>query len=302
MNLNNNTKNFALIGAGGYIAPRHVEAIQHTNNNLVALLDPYDGVGYIDKYFPNASYFKEAERFDRHLYKHKETIDFVSICSPNYLHDAHIRLSLRNGCDVICEKPLVLRNRNLQALKEIEQETGKKIYNILQLRHHPLIIQLKEKYKDTSKIHNVTLDYITPRGTWYDYSWKGDISKSGGVVANIGVHFFDMLIWIFGDVKSFDVETDSSGFGFEGGKRSTGTLQLKNANVNYNLSIVKEDLPWNEWKPFRSIKIDGEEIEFSTGFADLHKISYEEILKGNGFTLKDVEPTIKLIDNLRTEK
>lgn len=293
MNLNN-MKNFALIGAGGYIAPRHVEAIKHTNNNLVALLDPYDGVGYIDRYFPNASYFKEAERFDRHLYKHKDNMDFVSICSPNYLHDAHIRLSLRNGCDVICEKPLVLRHRNLEALKTVEKETGKKIYNILQLRHHPLIIELKEKYKNTNKIHNVTLDYITPRGTWYDYSWKGTLSKSGGVVANIGVHFFDMLMWIFGDVQSFDIENS--------GRKSKGTLQLEKANVTYNLSIEKEDLPWDEWKPFRSIKIDNEEIEFSTGFTDLHKVSYEEILKGNGFTLEDVEPTIKLIDNLITSK
>tara|TARA_R100001594_G_scaffold99119_1_gene133670 strand:+ start:170 stop:1084 length:915 start_codon:yes stop_codon:yes gene_type:complete len=294
MSLENNIKNFALIGAGGYIAPRHVEAIKHTNNNLVALLDPYDGVGYIDKYFPQASYFKESERFDRHLYRHKNSIDYVSICSPNYLHDAHIRLSLRNGCDVICEKPLVLRDKHLQSLKGLEEETGKKINNILQLRHHPLIKELKEKFKNTSKVHTVSLDYITPRGVWYDYSWKGDSDKSGGVVTNIGVHFFDMLMWIFGDVKSFNVETT--------GKRSKGTLNLERANVSYNLSIMKEDLPWDEWKPFRSIKIDGEEVEFSTGFTDLHKVSYEEILKGNGFTLEDVEPTIKLIDDLRQKE
>ena len=294
MSLENNIKNFALIGAGGYIAPRHVEAIKHTNNNLVALLDPYDGVGYIDKYFPQASYFKESERFDRHLYRHKADIDYVSICSPNYLHDAHIRLSLRNDCDVICEKPLVLRDKHLQSLKGLEEETGRKINNILQLRHHPLIKELKEKFKNTSKVHTVSLDYITPRGVWYDYSWKGDSDKSGGVVTNIGVHFFDMLMWIFGGVKSFSVETT--------GKRSKGTLNLERANVSYNLSIMKEDLPWDEWKPFRSIKIDGEEVEFSTGFTDLHKISYEEILKGNGFTLEDVEPTIKLIDDLRQKE
>ena len=294
MSLENNIKNFALIGAGGYIAPRHVEAIKHTNNNLVALLDPYDGVGYIDKYFPQASYFKESERFDRHLYRHKADIDYVSICSPNYLHDAHIRLSLRNDCDVICEKPLVLRDKHLQSLKGLEEETGRKINNILQLRHHPLIKELKEKFKNTSKVHTVSLDYITPRGVWYDYSWKGDSDKSGGVVTNIGVHFFDMLMWIFGGVKSFNVETT--------GKRSKGTLNLERANVSYNLSIMKEDLPWDEWKPFRSIKIDGEEVEFSTGFTDLHKISYEEILKGNGFTLEDVEPTIKLIDDLRQKE
>jgi UDP-N-acetyl-2-amino-2-deoxyglucuronate dehydrogenase len=296
MNSKNSKKNFALIGAGGYIAPRHVEAIKHTNNDLVALLDPYDGVGYIDKHFPEASYFKEAERFDRHLYRNKDSVDYVSICSPNYLHDAHIRLSLRNGCDVICEKPLVLRDKHLQSLKTLEKETGKKIYNILQLRHHPLIKELKEKYKDCSPLtqHEVTLDYITPRGVWYDYSWKGDSDKSGGVVTNIGVHFFDMLIWIFGDVIAYQVETT--------GKRCKGTLHLKNAKVTYNLSIMKEDLPWDEWKPFRSIKINGEELEFSTGFTELHKISYEEILKGNGFTLEDVEPTIKLIDGLRQKE
>tara|TARA_R110000803_G_C11989141_1_gene321716 strand:- start:11366 stop:12274 length:909 start_codon:yes stop_codon:yes gene_type:complete len=292
--MNTNKKNFALIGAGGYIAPKHVEAIKHTNNDLIALLDPYDGVGYIDRYFPQVSYFSEPERFDRHLYRNRKTIDYVSICSPNYLHDSHIRLSLRNGCDVICEKPLVLRHKHLLSLKEVEKETGKKIYNILQLRHHPIIKELKGRYQDTTKRHKVKLDYITPRGKWYDYSWKGDSDKSGGVVSNIGVHFFDMLIWIFGDVVDYNVDMT--------GKRSKGTLTLKNADVEYNLSIVKEDLPWDEWKPYRLIEIDGEELEFSTGFTELHNISYEEILKGNGFTLDDVEPVIKLIDNLRHKK
>ena len=285
---------FALIGASGYIAPRHVEAIKHTNNELVALLDPYDGIGYIDRHYPNASYFKESERFDRHLdrlRRKNEGVDYVSICSPNYLHDSHIRLALRNQCNVICEKPLVLIHEHLEALKTIEKETNKSINTILQLRYHPTIIALKEKYKNTSEIHKVQLDYITPRGLWYDYSWKGDIDKSGGVASNIGVHFFDMLLWIFGDVIDYNTKNTN--------KTSKGHLLLKNAEVNYNLSIQKEDLPWNEWKPFRSIKIDGEELEFSTGFTELHNISYEEILKGNGFTLNDVEPTIKLIEKIR---
>ena len=285
---------FALIGASGYIAPRHVEAIKYTGNKLVALLDPYDGIGYIDKHYPNASYFKESERFDRHLdrlRRKNEGVDYVSICSPNYLHDSHIRLALRNQCNVICEKPLVLIHEHLEALKTIEKETNKSINTILQLRYHPTIIALKEKYKNTSEIHKVQLDYITPRGLWYDYSWKGDIDKSGGVASNIGVHFFDMLLWIFGDVVDYNTKNTN--------KTSKGHLLLKNAEVNYNLSIQKEDLPWNEWKPFRSIKIDGEELEFSTGFTELHNISYKEILKGNGFTLSDVEPTIKLIEKIR---
>ena len=285
---------FALIGASGYIAPRHVEAIKYTNNELVALLDPYDGIGYIDRHYPNASYFKESERFDRHLdrlRRKNEGVDYVSICSPNYLHDSHIRLALRNQCNVICEKPLVLIHEHLEALKTIEKETDKSINTILQLRYHPTIVALKEKYKNTSEIHKVQLDYITPRGLWYDYSWKGDIDKSGGVASNIGVHFFDMLLWIFGDVVDYNTKNTN--------KTSKGHLLLKNAEVNYNLSIQKEDLPWNEWKPFRSIKIDGEELEFSTGFTELHNISYEEILKGNGFTLNDVEPTIKLIEKIR---
>ena len=285
---------FALIGASGYIAPRHVEAIKHTNNELVALLDPYDGIGYIDRHYPNASYFKESERFDRHLdrlRRKNEGVDYVSICSPNYLHDSHIRLALRNQCNVICEKPLVLIHEHLEALKTIEKETDKSINTILQLRYHPTIVALKEKYKNTSEIHKVQLDYITPRGLWYDYSWKGDIDKSGGVASNIGVHFFDMLLWIFGDVIDYNTKNTN--------KTSKGHLLLKNAEVNYNLSIQKEDLPWDEWKPFRSIKIDGEELEFSTGFTELHNVSYEEILKGNGFTLSDVEPTIKLIEKIR---
>ena len=284
-------KNFALIGAAGYIAPRHVEAIRHTGNNLSAILDPYDGVGYIDKYYPQASFFKEAERFDRHLFRHRDEFDYVSICSPNYLHDAHMRLALRNDCDVICEKPLVLKLEHLQSLAELEVQTGRKINTILQLRYHDAIIALKEKFKDTNKVHKVTLDYITPRGTWYNYSWKGDSDKSGGVASNIGVHFFDMLSWVFGPVEGFDVEN--------GELFSRGTLKLKNAEVKYNLSIDAADLPWKEWKAYRCIEVDGEELEFSEGFTELHNKSYEQILSGNGYGLKDIEPTIKLIESIR---
>ncbi len=286
-------KNFALIGAAGYIAPRHVEAIKTTGNNLSAILDPYDGVGYIDKYFPQASYFSEAERFDRHLYRHKDEINFVSICSPNYLHDAHIRLALRNDCDVICEKPLVLKLEHLQSLSELEKDTGRKINTILQLRYHAAIIALKQKYKDTNKVHKITLDYITPRGTWYKYSWKGDSDKSGGVASNIGVHFFDMLTWVFGPVESFEVEN--------GDLYSKGKLKLKNAEVDYNLSIDASHLPWSEWKAYRCIKIDGDELEFSDGFTELHNKSYQQILNGNGYGLVDIEPTIKLIEQIRNE-
>ena len=241
-------KNFALIGAAGYIAPRHVEAIKHTGNNLSAILDPYDGVGYIDRHFPNASFFKEAERFDRHLYRHRGEFDYVSICSPNYLHDAHMRLGLRNDCDIICEKPLVLKTEHLDSLQQLESDTGRKINTILQLRYHEAIMSLKEKYKDTTKVHKVVLDYITPRGTWYGYSWKGDSDKSGGVASNIGVHFFDMLSWVFGDVESFEVEN--------GDLYSRGTIKLKNAEVQYNLSIDSNDLPWTDWKPYRCITVD----------------------------------------------
>jgi len=286
---------FALIGASGYIAPRHVEGIKHVNGDLVALLDPYDGIGYIDRFYPDASFFKESERFDRHLDRLRrrgQGVDYVSICSPNYLHDSHMRLSLRNGCNVICEKPLVLMHEHLQGLRDVERETGKQINTILQLRHHPTIIGLKEKYSNTNKVHNVSLEYITPRGMWYDYSWKGDIDKSGGITSNIGVHFFDMLMWIFGSVKDYDVENKS--------KSSEGRLTLENAVVDYKLSIQKDDLPWSEWKPFRSIKIDGEELEFSEGFTELHNISYENIINGKGFTLNDVEPTIKLIEDIRS--
>lgn len=288
-------KNFGLIGASGYIAPKHMRAIQETNNNLKCFLDPHDNVGYIDRFFPDAKYFRETERFERHLDRLKrknEQIDYVSVCSPNYLHDSHIRLALRNGCDVICEKPLVINYDHLQSLQEIENETGKKIYNILQLRHHPTIQDLKVNV-DKSKKYNVELKYITPRGSWYDFSWKGQKDKSGGVLFNIGVHFFDMLIWIFGNPVDYDVTNLE--------RKSYGILNLENATVKFELSIDKDDLPWNEWRPFRSIKINGEEIEFSEGFTDLHTVSYESILNGNGFGIEDVEETIKLISILKNK-
>ena len=287
-------KRFALIGASGYIAPRHVEAIKYTNNDLVACLDPYDGIGYMDKHFPNSSYFKEAERFDRHLDRLRRKgkgVDYVSICSPNYLHDSHIRLGLRNYCNVICEKPLVLKSEHIESLKNIEKETGKKVNTILQLRLLDTIKYLKEKYKSSNSFHNITLDYITPRGLWYDYSWKGDIQKSGGIATNIGIHFFDMLTYIFGEVREFEAKNTE--------KSSKGILVLKKATVEYNLSIDSADLPGEEWKPFRCIKIDGEELEFSDGFTELHNLSYKEILKGNGFGLDEVLPSIELVEKMR---
>lgn len=287
-------KRFALIGGSGYIAPRHVEAIKAIGGDLVAVLDPYDGIGYIDKYFPNASYFKETERFDRHLDKltrHGCGVDYVSICSPNYLHDSHIRLGLRYSDNIICEKPIVLKSEHLNSLKKIQGDTGKVINAILQLRLHPSIVALKKKY--SSGYHDINLEYITPRGLWYKYSWKGDEDKSGGVASNIGVHFFDMLLWIFGPYRGVSVKNTPTS--------SEGVLLLHNAKVNFKLSIDKKDLPWSEWKPYRNITINGEAVEFSEGFTELHKASYKNIINGRGFTIEDVEPTIKLIEEIRSK-
>ena len=286
-------KTFALIGGSGYIAPRHVEAIKHIGGDLIAVLDPYDGIGYIDRYFPNASYFKETERFDRHLdrlVRKGKKVDYVVICSPNYLHDSHIRLGLRYSNNIICEKPIVLKHEHLESLRALEVN-NKKIYTILQLRLHPSIIRLKKLYKD--KFANVKLDYITPRGLWYKYSWKGDIEKSGGVASNIGVHFFDMLLDIFGCCNAYEVVNSPTD--------SKGKLLLDRANVKFNLSIDKHDLPWDDWKPYRKITIDGAEVEFSEGFTELHKLSYEKIIQGKGFRLDDVENTIRLIEDIRCE-
>jgi len=297
-------KNFALIGAGGYIAPRHMKAIKDTGNNLVAALDPFDSVGIMDSYFPNADFFTEFERFDRHLEKIRregKKIDYVSITSPNYLHDAHMRFALRNKADAICEKPLVLNPWNVDALAEIEKETGQRIWNILQLRLHPSIIALKKKIDEgpKDKVYDIDLTYITSRGHWYYTSWKGDETKSGGVATNIGIHFYDMLTWIFGPVQSNIVNIRSH-------DRSAGFLQLKNARVRWFLSINYDTLPQNiqekGQRTFRSIKIEDDELEFSGGFADLHTLSYEQILKGKGYGLEVVRSAIDIVHVIRYQQ
>lgn len=298
-------KNFALIGASGYIAPRHMKAITDTGNELVAALDPYDGIGIIDSHFPQASFFTEFERFDRFVDKwHRENdkkIDYISIATPNYLHDAHIRFALKSGADAICEKPLVLNPHNLEQLKVIEQETGKKVYTILQLRLHPSIISLKEKIskelkENPNKIYDIDLTYLTSRGKWYFVSWKGDESKSGGIASNIGIHFYDMLSWIFGEVKENIVHLKTS-------DTNAGLLKLKNANVKWFLSVNYDYIPDSIKKQgqttFRSITVEGEEIEFSGGFKDLHTKSYEEILNGNGFGLDDAYGSVDIVSQIR---
>jgi UDP-N-acetyl-2-amino-2-deoxyglucuronate dehydrogenase len=294
-------KNFALIGAGGYIAPRHMKAIKETGNNLIAALDKHDSVGILDNYFPETDFFTEFERFDRHLEKLKRqgtSIDYVTVCSPNYLHDAHIRFGLKLGANVICEKPLVLNPWNADALMEMEKETGKKVYTILQLRLHPAIIALREKIANgpTDKKYTIDLRYITSRGHWYNVSWKGDVEKSGGIATNIGIHFFDMLLWIFGDVQQNEVYQHEK-------NAAAGKLVLDKAEVNWFLSIDAKDLPHQmaqEGKRiFRSITIDGEQFEFSDGFTELHTRSYEEILKGNGFPIAETKKSIELVHNIR---
>ena len=294
-------KNFALIGAAGYIAPRHLRAIKDTDNQLIAALDKFDSVGVMDSYFPKADFFVEFERFDRHIEKLKRAgthLDYVSICTPNYLHDSHIRMALRRGADAICEKPLVLNPWNLDALKDIEKESGQRINTILQLRLHPSIIALKNKVDAEAKDgkYDVDLTYITSRGNWYDVSWKGDESKSGGIATNIGVHFYDMLSWIFGDVQENIVHLREK-------DKSAGYLEFKNARARWFLSINENDLPEQikekGQRTFRSITIDNQELEFSSGFTDLHTKSYQEILKGNGFGLKESEESIKIVHQIR---
>ena len=294
-------KNFVLIGAAGYIAPRHMKAIKATGNNLLAAYDPYDGVGVIDSHFPQAHFFTEFERFDRYIEKIKRAgtkVDYVSICSPNYLHDAHIRYGLRIGADVICEKPVVLNSWNLEALIELEQEYKNKVYTILQLRHHPAIIELKETIDNglINKIYSIDLKYITSRGDWYFISWKGNEEKSGGIATNIGVHFFDMLQWIFGPMKEFEVSTKTK-------DTIAGTLVLQKAKVNWYLSINADNLP-QEIKDkgqttFRNLTIENKEIEFSKGFTDLHNASYEKILAGEGYDLNDAKNSISIVSAIR---
>ncbi len=294
-------KNFALIGAAGYIAPRHMKAIKETGNNLVAAMDPFDSVGIIDSYFPEADFFTEFERFDRHLemLRRKGTpIDYVSICSPNYLHDAHIRFGLRIGANVICEKPIVLNPWNLDALEELEKEYPGTVYSILQLRLHHNIIALKEKIDNgpTDKIYDVSLQYITARGKWYHYSWKGDIQKSGGIATNIGIHFFDILIWIFGDVRKSEVKE-------YGAVRASGVLYLEKAKVQWLLSIDSNDLPATaknaNARTFRALRVEGDKIDFSKGFSDLHTLSYQNILEGRGFGIESSGAAINLTKNIR---
>jgi UDP-N-acetyl-2-amino-2-deoxyglucuronate dehydrogenase len=294
-------KNFALIGAAGYIAPRHMKAIKETGNDLVAAVDKHDNVGILDSYFPNADFFTEFERFDRHLDKLKRKgikADYISICSPNYLHDSHIRYALRYGATAICEKPLVLNPWNVDALEEIEKETGKRVYTILQLRLHPAIIALREKIHNgpKDKIYDVDLRYITSRGNWYYASWKGDMPKSGGIATNIGIHFFDMLLWIFGPVKVNKVKAHER-------EHAEGYLELERARVNWFLSINYEHVPEQARKAgkrtFRTLAIENQEIEFSEGFTDLHTVSYQHILDGKGFGIEDAKASIGLVHEIR---
>ena len=296
-------KNFALIGAAGYIAPRHMKAIKETGHNLVCALDPYDGIGIMDSYFPEADFFTEPERFDRHLDKLRrrgeKKIDFVSICSPNYLHDAHIRMALRNDADAICEKPLVLNPWSLEASQEIEAETGRKIYTGLQLRLHPAIQELRARVSEgisRGKVYDVDLQYITSRGRWYFISWKGNLQKSGGVATNIGVHFFDMLGWIFGAFKGVELTVNQPA-------KAGGKLWFDHARVNWFLSVDDRDLPPEAMaqgkRTFRRISIEGSELEFSEGFTDLHTHSYRHILEGNGFGLADSRKSIEIVSQIR---
>jgi len=291
---------FALIGVAGYIAPRHLAAIAACNGELVAALDPHDCVGILDSYFPEAAFFTEFERFDRHLDKLTRlgtSVDYIVICSPNYLHDAHIRFGLRNKSNIICEKPLVINPWNLDALIPIAQESGKHIFSILQLRLHPAIIELKEivKLNKSSEPYNIDLTYITSRGSWYYTSWKADAEKSGGIATNIGIHFFDMLLWVFGEVIESETHIHTH-------DRAAGYLKLKRANVKWFLSINANTLPESHQnqRTFRSICVDGKELEFSHGFADLHIASYKAILEGNGFGPLACKPSIELCSTVRT--
>ncbi|MCK6582165.1 MAG: Gfo/Idh/MocA family oxidoreductase [Anaerolineales bacterium] len=295
------TKNFAVIGVGGYIAPRHLRAIKDTGNRLVAAVDPKDSVGILDQYSYDVKFFTEIERFDRHLEKLRrgsdtERIHFVSICSPNYLHDAHCRLALRVGADVICEKPLVINPWNLDALEEIEAETKHRIFTVLQLRVHPSLVQLRESLVASNAIHDVELTYITSRGPWYQVSWKGDHDKSGGVATNIGIHLFDLLMWLFGSVNGIKVYHKDD-------ERMSGFIELERARVRWFLSVDKNDLPeqanTNGKTTYRSITVDGKEIEFSEGFTDLHTKVYEETLAGRGFGIKEARPSVQLTHDIR---
>ncbi len=297
-------KNFGIIGVGGYIAPRHLKAIKDTGNNLIVALDKSDSVGILDSYFPGCSFYTEYERFDRFVDRIQRTpqkIDYMSVCTPNYLHDAHIRFGLRAGADVICEKPLVLNPWNIDALSLMEKETGHKVYNILQLRLHPAIQAWKKQIEEGSKdkVYDVDLTYITSRGIWYYTSWKGNSNKSGGVATNIGVHFYDMLSWIFGPIQDNIVHIYEH-------DRAAGFLRFKQARVRYFLSINAATLPKeaiDEGKrTYRKIEMEGTEIEFSSGFTELHTESYKNILNGNGFGLEDARQCIQIVSDIRNSK
>jgi UDP-N-acetyl-2-amino-2-deoxyglucuronate dehydrogenase len=296
-------KRFALTGAAGYVAPRHLQAIHDTGNTLVAALDRSDSVGILDRFFPEANFFTEFERFDRHIEKLRREgegsrIHYVSICSPNYLHDAHIRFALRVGADAICEKPLVLNPWNIEALEEMEKETGRRVWTILQLRLHPAIVQLKKEMAAVAqgKKQEVDLTYITSRGRWYAVSWKGDVHKSGGVATNIGIHFFDMLLWIFGGVERNEVHLSTP-------EKASGYLELKKARVRWFLSLDQSDLPLEsqaaQKRTFRSLAINGRDVEFSDGFADLHTAVYRETLDGHGYGLGEALPSVQLAHDIR---
>ncbi len=295
--------NFAMTGVAGYIAPRHLKAIKETGNNLVAAVDPNDSVGILDSYFDQAKFFTEFERFDRHIEKLRrqgedKRVQYITICSPNYLHDAHVRFALRVGADAICEKPLVLNPWNIDALQELEHESGKRVFTILQLRVHPSLLELKSQIMKvaTSKKREIEMTYVTSRGGWYLVSWKGQVERSGGLVTNIGIHFFDLLIWLFGNVQHSEVHLSNP-------TKAGGYIELQNAVVRWYLSIDKSDLPAEvaarNQTTYRSITIDGKEIEFSGGFTDLHTVVYREILGGGGFGLEAARPSVELAHDIR---
>lgn len=296
-------KRFALIGAAGYIADRHMKAIKETGNQLICATDRFDVMGRIDSFFPEAEFFLEHENFDKYIDDLKmagNPIDYVSICTPNYMHPSHIRFALRNGANAICEKPLVIYPEDMRIINDIEAETGKKVYTVLQLRYHPTILKLKKEIEEGGdKIYDIDLSYITTRGKWYFKSWKGDINKSGGVATNIGIHFFDMISWIFGKVKENVVHVYDH-------NKAAGYLQLEKARVRWFLSLDNNDLPKpatdKGMRTFRSITVDGKEIEFSGGFTDLHTETYQNILNGNGFGIEDARESIELTDFIRNTK
>jgi UDP-N-acetyl-2-amino-2-deoxyglucuronate dehydrogenase len=294
-------KNFAITGVAGYIAPRHLQAICATGHRIVAAVDPHDAVGVLDRFSFSTRFFREFERFDRHLEKLRrgpddERVHYLSVCSPNYLHDAHVRLALRVGADAICEKPLVINPWNLDALEELERETGRRVFTVLQLRVHPSLMALRQRMLQSGRRHHVGITYVTGRGRWYDVSWKGSEAQSGGIVTNIGIHFFDLLLWLFGPAERVAVQQREP-------SRLTGHLWLERADVDWVLSTRIDDLPFlpepGKRSTYRSITVDGKEVEFSDGFTDLHTRIYEEVLAGRGFGISDARPSIELTQRIR---